>query len=432
LQDHYVALTRRAEEIAGMRPAEGVKVFRREIPGAIPLQRHFYQRLSEEWLPFLEKEGLLGEPIPDEEMADISRLRAWPAGQYLVHMASTGGEETRKVVARVLREVQSSTHPDVQHTGLEAVAALPAAEAAELVDVVEGWLTPEVVPSSASPHALIKKLADGGCVDAALRVTVVLFQVSRRDGELASFFDQTMYDYYLNEAARALAEADPLQALSRFCPFLMEASRLDRRLSEVREEDYSYYMVMSLEPGPADGGDVLSAIVRAIVRFSEAAVERDPRSVRRVIEILGGYAPRMFRRIVLHTLAKVSEAAPDLAEHLLTDKELIAAEWCRDEYGRLARAWFPRLPPERQREIFESIKSSSEELVEAWHENFEAYNKRKRPPMMIVLISRHPFGTSFGNGRMFCRPTGKRPSKKQSPNSADAMRGKSGISNPNR
>jgi hypothetical protein len=142
LQDRYVALTRRAEEIARMRPAEGVKIFRREIPGAIPLQRHFYQHLNEDWLPFLEKEGLLGEPIPDEEMAEVSRLSAWPAGQYLVHIASSSRDETRRTVARVLRAVQSSAHPDVQRTGLEVVATLPAAEAAELVDVVEGWLSP--------------------------------------------------------------------------------------------------------------------------------------------------------------------------------------------------------------------------------------------------------------------------------------------------
>ena len=379
LQDHYVALTRRAKEIAGMRPAEGVKIFRREIPGAIPLQRHFYQNLNEDWLPFLEKEGLLGEPLPDEQMADLSRLRAWPAGQFLVRMASSSREETRKFVARALRAVGSSTHPDVQHDGLEIVAALPAAEAAELIDVVENWLTPESVPVSASPHALIKKLADG-YMDAALRVTAAVFQVSRRDGEATSFFDPTMYDHYLMNAVGALEKAEPLQALPQFCDFLMEASRLDRRLAEIREEDYSYYMVMSLEPSPTDGGDVLSAIIRAIVRFSEAAIERDTSAVRRVLEILGKYSPRIFRRIALHCLARCPEAAPDLAECFLTDKELIAADWCREEYGRLARASLPRLSAERRLEIFDFIESSSEELIEAWHPKFEAHYKRKAGP----------------------------------------------------
>jgi len=100
-----------------------VKLFRREIPGALPLLKYFYDNLSEDWLPFLEKEGLLGEPLPDDQLADVSRLRAWPAGQYLVRMASSTNEETRTIVARALRAVGSSTHSDVKHAGLDAVAA---------------------------------------------------------------------------------------------------------------------------------------------------------------------------------------------------------------------------------------------------------------------------------------------------------------------
>ncbi len=87
LEDRYTAFTRRAKEIAAMRPAEGVKLFRREIPGALPLLKYFYDNLSEDWLPFLEKEGLLGEPLPDDQLADLSRLRAWPAGQYNISSA---------------------------------------------------------------------------------------------------------------------------------------------------------------------------------------------------------------------------------------------------------------------------------------------------------------------------------------------------------
>ncbi|WP_028146099.1 hypothetical protein [Bradyrhizobium japonicum] len=182
LEDRYTALTLRAKEIAAMRPAEGVKLFRREIPGALPLLRYFYDNLSEDWLPFLEKEGLLGEPLPDDQLADVSQLRAWPAGRYLVRMASSTNEETRTIVARALRAVGSSTHPDVKHAGLDAVAALPVPEAAAMVDVVEGWLTPEFAPVSASPHTLLKRFAEGGQMSAALRVTAALFRISRRDG----------------------------------------------------------------------------------------------------------------------------------------------------------------------------------------------------------------------------------------------------------
>lgn len=380
LEDRYTAFTRRVKEIAAKRPAEGVKLFRREIPGALPLLKYFYDNLSEDWLPFLEREGLLGEPLPDNQLADVSRLRAWPVGQYLVRMASSTNEKTREIVARALRAVGSSTHSDVQHAGLDAVAALPVREAAAMVDVVEGWLTPEFAPLSASPHTLLKRLAEGGEMTAALRVTAALFRISRRDGEACSFFDPTMYDYYLMAAVGALEKAGPLQALPQFCDALIEASRLDPHLDGIREEDYSCYTVTSLEPSPTDGGDVLSALVRAMVRFADAAIKEDPANIQRVVEILGNYSPKIFRRIALHTLASAPDAAPDLAEATLTDLTLIDADWCRQEYGKLARAWFGRLPSARQAEILAFIDTVGSDRIDTWHTEFEAYYKRKAVP----------------------------------------------------
>ena len=83
LQDRYSTLMRRAKEIAKMEPGEGIKLFVREIPGAIQLQQYFYENISEDWLPGLQAAGLLGEPLPDPEIASILRLWAWPCGRYL-------------------------------------------------------------------------------------------------------------------------------------------------------------------------------------------------------------------------------------------------------------------------------------------------------------------------------------------------------------
>ena len=60
LQDRYAALMQRAKEIARMKPAEGIKRFIREIPGAIQLQLYFYDNLPEAWLPYLEDGGASG------------------------------------------------------------------------------------------------------------------------------------------------------------------------------------------------------------------------------------------------------------------------------------------------------------------------------------------------------------------------------------
>lgn len=380
LQDRYAALMHRAKEIACMPPAEGIKLFIGEIPGAIQLQLYFYENLTEAWLPYLEQEGLLGEPLPDVRFSNVLRLWGWPVGRYLVRTASSDNAETRNTVVRALRGVGSSAHPDVQRLGLDVVAALPATEAAMLADVVEGWLTPESAPHSASPHKIITNLAGEGQAEAALRVTAALFQISHRDGQATTFFDPAMYDHYLMNAVSALEKADPLRALPQFCDMLLHASRMDQRLLTVREEDYSYYMVSSLEPDHAGGGDTLSAIIRAVVRFAEAAAGRGPSVMHRVIEILDGYAPKIFRRIAIHVVANAPQAAPDLAEKFLTDKSLIEADWCRQEYGKLAKAQFQRLPPARQQDIFAFIDSIAVDYIGTWRVNFEGYYKRKADP----------------------------------------------------
>lgn len=246
----------------------------------------------------------MGEPLPDAQIRNVLRLWAWPVGRYLVRMASSKDAATRKIVERTLRSLKSSTHPDVQRLGLDIIAALPAGEAATLADVVEGWLTPEAAPLFASPHAIIATLARAGYVEAALRVTTAVFQVFQRDGEAASFFDPTMYEHYLMKAVEELAKAGPLLALPAFCDLLLRASRMDRRLRAVKEEDYSYYMVGSLVPSPTDGGDALATIIRGIVTFADAAVEAEPSAVRRVLDIFANYRPRIFRRMELHALRK--------------------------------------------------------------------------------------------------------------------------------
>jgi len=147
LQGRYVALMRRVEELAAMQNrAQAVALFASEIPGALPLQWHFFQRLQTgDWLPHLARERLLGEPLAGshEGAGEGMRFRQWPAGNYLLRMAESSDAPTRNNVVRALRDVASSTHPDIHHDGLEILAALPPEESAQLADLAVGWLSRE-------------------------------------------------------------------------------------------------------------------------------------------------------------------------------------------------------------------------------------------------------------------------------------------------
>jgi hypothetical protein len=208
-------------------------------------------------------------------------------------------------------------------------------------------------------------------------VTQAVFQVFEREGELATLFDPTMYEHYLAGTVTVLAKTAPHEALTRFCNLLLDASRVDRRLRGVKEEDYTYYTVGSLEPDQASGHDIHGTLILAIVKLASTAVQADRSSVSRILEELQRHKARIFRRIGLHVLALAPGEAPNLAGAYLGDGHFIDAEWCRQEYAELAKAWFPHLPCDRQEKILRLIDSVPQEFLETWRVGFERYEKRK-------------------------------------------------------
>jgi hypothetical protein len=372
LQGRYAALMQRTKEIAGMHPAQGVKLFISEIPGAVQLHGYFYDNLqSEEWLPWLAKEGLLAEPLPDPQVVNVLRLWTWPVGRYLIRMAASSSPATRRAVGDAIRALKSSNHPDVHHFGMDVVEALPAVEAAELVDVICKWLTPNNSPYTAAPHKIIAKLAKANLSEPALRMVQSLFQLFENEGKLAAFFEVAMYEHYVNEAVAHLAKSAPLDALPVFCELLRQASLIDRRFTGLNEEDHTYYSIGSLAAEQRAGQDIHGTLILSIMRLAKAAVKTDPRSAVHIHQILEVYKARIYRRVQLHILAQAPSEAPELAESYLTDPDLLDSDWCRDEYAELARAWFPSLAPAKQKIILDAVDTIPEKFLDRWKDAYE-------------------------------------------------------------
>lgn len=161
-----------------------------------------------------------------------------------------------------------------------------------------------------------------------------------------------MYDHYLKGAVSALEKAGPLSAMRAFCDLLLRrrawtsACRLFGKRTipikwSLRWNLVTITMAICLR----------RSIIRGIVRFADAAIDAEPAVIRAALTVLDSYTPKMFRRIAIRTLARAPAEAPDIAEAILTDTALIDADWCREEYGTLAKAWFPRLPAAQQRDI---------------------------------------------------------------------------------
>lgn len=380
LQGKYAAFMRRIDQLVAMpNRSAAVTSFSKEIPGALPLLWHFFNKLeTPDWLPHLSQRKLLAAPLSqdDESGGNGLPLRQWPAGRYLLRMAKSPDPAARTLVAGALRAVAASTHPDVQLTGMELLAALPTDEAASLVDLAEGWLTPAArFIMAQGPHDLIRNLARGGKGDAALRTTRAVFQLFSENERLATLFSRHMYEHFLPDAVKAIAPLCKVEAVALLADLLDQALHIAGKVSDDPPHDYSYYLSGTVsEHGTKH--DVIDALVGETVRAAKLGIEADPTCAGDVVSRIKGHSSRLFMRIALHVLSFAPERAPETAQALLSTPELIDATWCRIEYGQLALSWFPSLSPSVQQDILAYVDSVPGIYRERLNKRFAEYQKR--------------------------------------------------------
>lgn len=375
LQDRYAALLRRAIEIAAMPPAYGIKAFIAEIPGAGQLQHRFYESLaSEDWLPLLQEKGLLGEPLftPEE---DDTGFRQWAVGRYLLQMAKSPNASTRAIVVTALQSLATSAHPDVQLGGVEIAAALPADDAAMLVDTIAGWLVPGTRLFLQHPATVMKSLARGGHAEAALHLAGAFFQVFERDGHLATLHDQFIYEHFLSDTAQDLIAPAPVLALELFCNLLRQIGVLKKYLPADEHGDHSHNLIGEFDGNPQHR-DIPTSLAVAIADAAAQAIHADGSKTAEVVARIRSAGGQLFERIAMHVVASFPGNVPELATSYLTNPDLIGASWCRTEYDEIANMWFPVLEPAQQVSILERVDAFVDE--KDWRQWFT--KQHDRPP----------------------------------------------------
>lgn len=411
LQKRYAPLMQRVEQIAAMTSYAGaVRQYEREIPGALPLQWHFFQTIqSPRWLPPLLERNLTNEPLEAIDGTGTKHFREWPVGRYLLHVAEGDDREAYQHVAEAIRRVAASKHPDVRQQGLEVVAALPPEISSTLVDAAIGWLDPDDVNFyHNAPHVLIKRLAEGGYTDEALSLARAVFQVFERGGNLASLHPQGMYEHHLPEAARVLVRTVGLPALDMLCDLLIRSETIAHRFGDGAHDDYSY-----LTPHPlADSQMATYGITEGLtiaVRDTALALS-EQQQAEAVVKQLLALGPKLFKRIALHVASKHAASIADLTKAMLLDPDYIGESWCEDEYAELALARFPTLATTNPRYWRPSIPCQQRIAMAGRSASSSIRETRPLPPISAHLISAL-YGTPYGNGRMCFRPRGGRPSR---------------------
>jgi hypothetical protein len=378
LEGRYVPLMRRAERLARMQNrTQAVAAFADEIPGALPLQRHFFESLKTgDWLSPLFEKGLLREPrlLPEEDGSGI-RYRQWPAGGYLQRMAKSDDPATRHCVVKVLRDVASSKHPDIRDDGFKILASLPPNESAALVDVAIGWLGRDArYAILAIPEEFLSTLISGKQNEAALHVARALFQVWDDQEEVASLFGRHMYEYHLPRISSKLTKICGVPALQLLMGLLVQAGEISGRLK------YDHHASLPITDDGMATHDIYHALVSAVRKSAEIIVADDPTQMRTVIAILTSHPAKTFARFALHVLAQNPGAAPELADVYLLNSEMIEQSYVRNEYAGLALRWFPSMSKEKQQAVLDAVDAMPDKYLKAWRAQFEDHRKTQPTP----------------------------------------------------
>lgn len=379
LQRRYSALMQRVEEISVMQnTALAVTLFEREIPGAMPLQWHFFEKLqTADWLPHLIGQNLIGPPLSESTGGGTSRFREWPAGNYLRRMAESPDPDVRRQVATAVRNVASSKHPDVSRGGLEVIAALPAAEAASLANVASGWLDRDATfMAIQAAEQLVKKLAIDGEGAAALTIATRLLQVFGNDGNVASLYAQHMYEHSLPQLAPILTKACGRGALELFADLLHQAIVIDHERHRDPAFDRTAYDQGALTDDTSGVHSVYDALRSEVRCSAESLVDADASQVPAIMEVFGKYAPKLFRRLEVFVLSRNPSALPARSTVLLLDADLVDASWCTHEYAGLARAWFPSMSQQDQQAVLNLLDAIPGRYIDGWKKRFEEHEKR--------------------------------------------------------
>jgi hypothetical protein len=368
----------RVEALAAMlNYAQATKLFRDEIPGALPLQWHFYQVInSPQWLPHLLKQQLIIEPLVTDEATTPRRFGEWPVGHYLLKVAKSGDPSAGPLVSEAIRTIAGSKHPDVRRQSLEIIAALPPDDADQLVDVAIGWLDADTrnFYQTAAQH-LLKRLAEGRYIQSAFKVAAAIFQLFEQGGEIITTHPQHMYEHHLPEAVMVLAAKDGLATVRLFSQLLHQAITITRRVAHEEDHDYTYSTPHSLAGNEMAQYGIYEALIIAVRDAALIACKNNPASTADVIAYLNSYHLKIFGRLALHVLSKNAGASPALATAILSDPELIGESWCEDEYAELAVAHFSELTSDEQERIFLTIDALPDQFRDVWRENFTAHEK---------------------------------------------------------
>lgn len=327
-------------------------------------RRVFYAKLENpKWVaPLTKKKAFSDAPTVTVDDQGAPRFAGWPQGEYLAKVAPL---VPRDVIA-ALRPSLGSENPVVQRVVVEAASRMPAADAAELVPAICGYVK-QPYRALLDPNglvAVVRRLVEGGKAKKAKELANALFEPRpsadpTSDQDTSGAFDSYWYAQTLPIVTTALA-GEPTM-LSSVVNWLEKWARpaAATPYARVMRSMWRHAIASDEQVRPIDPvGHALVGAARDLARARIGAGRPLSEVVEQVERGTGSIFSRLSLDAITFALSSVSDArdaaltdgaapAPpsaivELAYTRLITPELLEGEY-RPEYTLLARSVLPFL-----------------------------------------------------------------------------------------
>ena len=225
---------------------------------------------------------------------------------------------------------------------------------------------------------LITRLMDAGEYAACMTVVRALYRIFGRGSDIATLFSPHMYEHSLFKMTPALTSGLGIEAPIFFCDLLYQAAVISKKIETEPPWDHTSYSSFPLPETEADQHDVYGALTCAVLRSSTQLLEDERVDGRAVASVLLSRPYRVNKRIALRALARRPKAAPDDADTLLFELELLDSDSFAHDYAELAIARFPSMGADNQAALLQLIDEIPAKHLDLWRKWFEEH--QKRPP----------------------------------------------------
>jgi hypothetical protein len=365
-------------------------------------QAYFFDKLRNPlWLRPLSDRGFFSHPPPplrDQESHTIS-FPPWPQSRYLARVAGQVPEDAIAVIAAI----PETENARVQADCIEAVLAMPAAIAAELVPRAQKWLATPYLLLPDKLGQLVAKLASEGQSDAAFQLADDLLEpVSVPRPSIAGMrpeawprFHPWQYQQVVKNAVPALVEPEPRRAVSLLCDKLQRALTIEGPAGEeAPPADLSHIGRRAVEDGANNAGeDIKDSLIDAIRDATMDTARHNRELGRRLLDDLESRPYRIFHRIALYVLCELPDLDPERAHARLHDRTLLTDWDVWHEFRRLMQVHFSSLPPGLQEDVLRWIEQEAEPEEDQADEESRQYLRHSQflrlEPIREQLTGRH-------------------------------------------